>query len=188
MAAFACNGTSSLAVPTGTHAATIALPLCGGKAKSLTVDGKTVASLEHGDDSLLVHNLGPGSHAFAITFATEPADAAAPPQAAPQPTYRDRFVAVDSNQNLAADMLREDRWRMRIGRDLRGESVPTLNAINLLEALLCIVDEKERVISEAIPPDFFFPIVHGVGIEIHGVANPSFIFRSRQAPNIVLHA
>ena len=111
---FACNGSSSLTVPTHTMASLVALPLCGAKAASLHVDGQ-VSSLEHsGQDSLLVHNLTAGTHDFMITFAAAEAGAAPPvvrPDDAPgaRLVYRDRFIAVD--HITAGD------WRSKYGAD-----------------------------------------------------------------------
>eukprot|EP01043_Picozoa_sp_COSAG02_P013333 COSAG02_NODE_531_length_20680_cov_851.251834_6_plen_1015_part_00 len=99
-ASFACNGTSSLEVPTGAMCKLVALPLCGAKARSLHVDGTQVTPLEYGDDALLVRNLRPGSHRFSIAFAVDDAVTADNlPRAVPtvESTYRDRFIGADFN-------------------------------------------------------------------------------------------
>lgn len=113
-ASFACNGTSTLEVPTGATAQLVALPLCGAKARSLHVDGSQVTPLEYGDDALLVRNLGPGNHRFSILFAVDGDVAAAAdttPRAVPtvEPTYRDRFVGVDVSSG--------GDWRKNFGSD-----------------------------------------------------------------------
>ena len=99
VAAFACNGSSSLEVPAGTLASLVALPLCGGTAKAVSINGHPAGSVEHGDDAVLLHDLGPGSYVFSVSFSavasSVPAGVADDsfPQAAP--SYRYRFVGAD---------------------------------------------------------------------------------------------
>ena len=97
VAAFACNGSSTLVVPPNTTAGLVALPLCGAAAAtaSLSVNGKAVPTPEHGDDSLVLRNLGAGRYTFEIKH-TE-STSTQPTQYAPAPlaSYRYRFVGVD---------------------------------------------------------------------------------------------
>ena len=95
VAAFACNGSSALVVPAGTRAGLVALPLCGGTATAVTINGKP-AGLEHGDDAVLLRNLGPDSYAFTVSIVPAVLSAAAGiVLAQPAPWYRYRFVGAD---------------------------------------------------------------------------------------------
>ena len=109
-AAFACNGSSSLAVPPLTAASVVALPLCGRDAVALAINGKQVspANLEHGNNSLIVRDLGPGIYEFLVTTKAR-AQAMAHAVQEPAPSYRDRFIG--------ADYTTGGDWKTRYGTD-----------------------------------------------------------------------
>lgn len=95
----ACNGSSALTIPPGTHAVSVALPLCGADpaaaAKAVMINGKPVPpeTVMPGDDAVVLKNLGPGRYSITIGVG---AVAPAPPALEPAPaSYRDRFVGAD---------------------------------------------------------------------------------------------
>ena len=110
MAAFACNGSGTLTVPTKTTAGIVGIPLCGadGTRARVTVNGKPV-SVAQGDDCLVIRNLGPGNYVFNVQLdkvagTTAPGISVAaatmhelPLATAPDPvpSYRDRFIGAD---------------------------------------------------------------------------------------------